>query len=56
MPVKVTRIYMQTGCSSALGDQNRLPLASYAVENWELNSPELSHVASLAKEDRPCFL
>lgn len=45
---------MQTGCSSALSDQN--PLASYAVENWEVNSPDLSHVVSLAKEDRPCFL
>lgn len=47
---------MRTGCCSARGDQNQLPLASYAVENWELNSPDLSHVASLAKADRPCFL
>lgn len=44
------------GLFGALGDQNQLPLASYAVENWKLNCPDLSLVASLATEDRPCFL
>ena len=56
MAVEVTRMCMQMGCSSALGDLNQLPLASYAGEMWELNSSDLSHVASVAKEDRPCFL
>lgn len=56
MAVEVTSMCMQTGCSNALSDQNQLPLASYVVEIGQLNCPDLSHVASLAKEDRPCFL
>lgn len=45
---------MEMGCSSALGDQNQLPLASDMVKNWGLSSPDPSHVACLA-EDRSCF-
>lgn len=43
-------------CFQSLRDQSQLPLASGVIDSWVLNSPNLSHVASVAKEGRPCFL